>query len=152
MQPEIPRIKKNGSILNKNREVQSKFAKYEDIRRVVDPILRAHGFTFHPVTDRPATGVLEVVGTLEHEGAGRRPGMPGRARRSATSNYGGSMSSPATAAAGSSRSGAGSNGGSAGRRPGRSRRTSTTASLRRSKDRGRYRHDRRPVLRAVAER
>lgn len=72
MLPKIPRIRKNGKILNKVKEIQSRYAKYEDIRRVVDPILLAHGFTYHPRTEWPSTGVLEVIGTLEHVAGGKR--------------------------------------------------------------------------------
>lgn len=72
MLPEIPRITKRGKILNKAKEVQSRYSRYEDIRRVVDPILRRHGFTFHTKTEWPATGVLEVIGILEHQDGGKR--------------------------------------------------------------------------------
>lgn len=72
MQLEIPRISKRGRILNKLKEVQSKYAKYEDIRKVVDPIMRRHGFTFHPKTKWPAPGLGLVVGTLEHSAGGKR--------------------------------------------------------------------------------
>lgn len=77
MQPEIPRIKKNGTITGKDRAtgtkyVQSKYAKYEDIRRVVDPIMLRHGFTFHPHTEWLAPGLGTVIGTLEHEAGGKR--------------------------------------------------------------------------------
>jgi hypothetical protein len=72
MLPEIPRISKRGKILNKSKEVQSRYSKYEDIRRVCDPILRRHDFTFHTQTVWPATGVLEVIGILEHGGGGKR--------------------------------------------------------------------------------
>ena len=72
MLPEIPRISKRGRILNKAKEVQSRYSKYEDIRRVCDPILRRHGFTFRTETVWPSTGVLEVVGILDHQHGGRR--------------------------------------------------------------------------------
>lgn len=72
MQPEIPRISKRGIIKNKGGNEQSRYSKYEDIRKVVDPIMRRYGFTFHPHTEWPSTGVLEVVGVLEHEGGGKR--------------------------------------------------------------------------------
>lgn len=68
MQPTIPRIARNGRILNKQKELQSRYSKYEDIRRVVDPILQAHGFQLHMRTEWPETGTLEVVGSLTHRG------------------------------------------------------------------------------------
>ncbi len=66
MQPGIPIISKRGRILNKEKQVQSHYAKYEDIRKIVDPILRAHGFHMHFRTEWPETGVLEVVSILTH--------------------------------------------------------------------------------------
>lgn len=72
MLPEIPRIKKNGKILNKQKEIQSRYAKYEDIRRFVDPIMLRHGFTFHTHTEWPAPGLGMVIGTLEHSAGGKR--------------------------------------------------------------------------------
>lgn len=72
MLPEIPRISKRGAIKNREGKTQSRYAKYEDIRSIVDPILLRHGFTFSTKTDWPATGVLEVVGTLTHAGGGTK--------------------------------------------------------------------------------
>ncbi len=39
MLPEIPEIARNGAIKNKEGHVQSRYSKYEDIRRVVEPVL-----------------------------------------------------------------------------------------------------------------
>lgn len=66
MQPYIPRIKKNGAILNREGKVQSRFARYEDIRAAVDPIMLRHGFTFDTKTEWPSDGIAEVVGSLVH--------------------------------------------------------------------------------------
>lgn len=66
MLDEIPRIKKNGAILNKAKEVQSRYSRYEDIRAIVDPILKRHAFHVHTRTEWPSDGVAEVVGSLVH--------------------------------------------------------------------------------------
>lgn len=72
MQPEIPVISRRGKIRNKAGEVQSRYSKYEDIRAIVDPILRRFGFHLHFGTTWPETGVLEVIGYLTHEGGHTR--------------------------------------------------------------------------------
>jgi ERF superfamily len=72
MQPLIPRIARNGKILNKQGEVQSRYSKYEDIRTIVDPILQAHGFSVHNRTEWPETAIAEVVGSLTHAGGHTR--------------------------------------------------------------------------------
>lgn len=72
MLPAIPRISKRGRILNKQKEVQSHYAKFEDIRKVVDPICQHYGFQMSYRTEWPETGVLEVVGVLTHEGGHSR--------------------------------------------------------------------------------
>jgi len=66
MLPEIPHITKRGVVKNKQGQVQSRYARYEDIRRIVDPIMRRFGFTYHSTTDWPAPGVLVVIGMLTH--------------------------------------------------------------------------------------
>lgn len=38
----MPKITKNGAILNKNGQVQSRYSKFEDIHKVVTPILAEH--------------------------------------------------------------------------------------------------------------
>jgi hypothetical protein len=70
MLPEIPRITKRGRIKNKQGEVQSRYSKYEDIRKVTDPILQRFGFTMHYQTLWPVPGTAEIVGTLVHERGG----------------------------------------------------------------------------------
>lgn len=72
MMPELPRIKKRGAIRNKAKEIQSRYSKYEDIRKVVDPIMRSFGFTFHSRTEWVDSLTAEIVGVLEHEAGGRR--------------------------------------------------------------------------------
>lgn len=72
MLPNIPRITKRGIIKNKEGRIQSRYAKFEDIRRICDPILLSFGFTIRFRTEWPETGTLEVVGELVHERGGRR--------------------------------------------------------------------------------
>lgn len=72
MEPEIPRITKRGAILNKEKVIQSRYAKYEDIRAVVDPIMRRHGFHVHVRVTWPENGIAEVIGTLTHVGGHSR--------------------------------------------------------------------------------
>lgn len=42
---EMPSINKRGAILNKNGGVQSRYSKFEDMHRIVKPILAKHGLT-----------------------------------------------------------------------------------------------------------
>lgn len=72
MQPEIPRITKRGIIKNKHGDVQSRYSKYEDIRRITDPILQRFGFTIHYQTLWPIPGTAEIVGTLIHSLGGKK--------------------------------------------------------------------------------
>jgi hypothetical protein len=67
MQPEIPIISRRGKVLNKQGGIQSRYSKYEDIRKVTDPIIRRFGFHVHFATTWPETGVLEVIGYLTHK-------------------------------------------------------------------------------------
>jgi hypothetical protein len=66
MLDDIPRIKKNGAILNREKQVQSRYSRYEDIRAIVDPILKRHGFHVYTHTEWPSDGIAEVVGSLVH--------------------------------------------------------------------------------------
>ena len=65
---ELPIITKRGIIKNKAGETQSRYAKFEDIMRVVKPILKRFGFTLKYRTEWPETLVAEVVGILTHSG------------------------------------------------------------------------------------
>jgi hypothetical protein len=65
MQPEIPSISKRGEILDKSDQVRSKYAKNEDIQRVLRPILAAHGFALS-FRNTQKDGLLTVEGLLVH--------------------------------------------------------------------------------------
>jgi len=63
MQPELPIITERGEILNRNNEVQSTYALWEDLNEAIKPILHKFGFslTFRPGNEGEkikATGVL----------------------------------------------------------------------------------------------
>lgn len=64
MQPQLPRIKKNGSIdLGKGKPLS--FARYEDIDFAIRPILTQEGFTLSFTSEPTAMGVL-MTATLAH--------------------------------------------------------------------------------------
>lgn len=66
MQAQLPIIKKTGEIRVRG-DLRSKYAKYEDIKRELDPLLGANGFstTFETRTEN---GMLVVTGRLTHVG------------------------------------------------------------------------------------
>lgn len=68
MQPEIPEIDERGAIKGRGGEVRSRYAKLEDIVRVLKPILQKHGFALRHRTEFPADrpGILRIVGILSH--------------------------------------------------------------------------------------
>lgn len=70
MQNDLPVIEENGAIRNKYGEVQSKYAKFEDINEAVKPIMREHGFA---ISFRTAFegGEVVVTGVLTHESGHR---------------------------------------------------------------------------------
>lgn len=67
MQQEIPEIDERGRVLNKHGEVQSQYAKFEDIQKVIKPILARHGFSLKFKTTYP-DGKTLVTGILGHSG------------------------------------------------------------------------------------
>ena len=70
MQAEIPEIDEKGRIVVSGT-VQSRYAKNEDIQRVLRPILAKHGFSLGFRTEWP-DGLIEVVGELSHIGGHAR--------------------------------------------------------------------------------
>lgn len=64
MQSDIPTIEKGGAIIVNGQE-RSKYARFEDIMRVVKPVMQRHGFA---VTFRTQTGqgFVKVTGVLMH--------------------------------------------------------------------------------------
>lgn len=65
VQSEMPRIKENGEIKNKNGQVVAKFLKYEDIDKVIRPMLQAEGFSLTH-SRRDANGKMVVTTALKH--------------------------------------------------------------------------------------
>lgn len=70
MQGDIPIITKRGEILVRG-ELRSKFAKLEDILRVVRPVLQAHGFGLRFKNEELDGGRLQITGILSHRGGHR---------------------------------------------------------------------------------
>lgn len=66
MQERLPVISKKGEILDRNGKVQSKFSRYEDIQRIVKPILREHGFTVRHKQTPDTTKEMQMVTGLHH--------------------------------------------------------------------------------------
>lgn len=70
MQDDVPEITETGQILNKQGNVQSTYATFEDINREVKPILKQHGFAMSFRTDHQE-GMIIITGVLTHR-AGHR--------------------------------------------------------------------------------
>jgi len=68
MQALMPHIDKKGAIKNNSGQVQSRYSKWEDIYREVQPLLGQFGFSlsFRTGSD-PAKGVLTVNAVLQHK-------------------------------------------------------------------------------------
>lgn len=67
MQGDIPVISEKGEILV-NGQLRSRFAKFEDIREVVTPILAQHGFALRFHNTLMDDGRMRIVGILSHRG------------------------------------------------------------------------------------
>lgn len=68
MQGEIPEVSEKGEITVEGK-VRSRYARNEDIQRVVKPILKKHGFALSFRNEWLADGkMLKVVGILAHKG------------------------------------------------------------------------------------
>jgi hypothetical protein len=65
MQPELPVIAERGGIRNKDGDVQSTYALWEDINDAIKPILSRHGFALSFRVERPE-GLIAVTGVLSH--------------------------------------------------------------------------------------
>lgn len=68
MQGHLPVISKKGEILSRDGKVQSKFSRYEDIQRIVKPILRQFGFHFRHKQSPDTTKEMTIVTSLAHRG------------------------------------------------------------------------------------
>lgn len=65
MQPKLPVITERGKILNKASEVQSTYARWEDVNEAIRPFLAEHGFSLSFRTGRTGADVT-VTGVLAH--------------------------------------------------------------------------------------
>ena len=66
VQPELPVITERGGIKNGKGEVQSTYAKWEDINYAIKPVLATHGFALSFRTGRTPDGAITVTGVLMH--------------------------------------------------------------------------------------
>lgn len=65
MQPQLPVICERGGIKDRNGNVQSTFALWEDVNEAIRPMLAAHGFALRFRTSREADQI-SVTGILSH--------------------------------------------------------------------------------------
>lgn len=68
MQERLPVVSKKGEILDRSGKVQSKFSRYEDIQRIVKPILREFGFSVRHANQPDTTKEMTTVTALVHRG------------------------------------------------------------------------------------
>lgn len=68
MQPKLPVIDERGGIKNNNGEVQSTYAKWEDINDAIRPVLADYGFALSFRTSIAQDGKIIVTGILAHRG------------------------------------------------------------------------------------
>lgn len=68
MSEKLPVITKKGAIKNKAGQVQSKYARYEDIQRVIKPILREFGFTLNHEQTPDNSAEMVLTTFLIHRG------------------------------------------------------------------------------------
>jgi hypothetical protein len=66
MQPLMPVITERGGIKNRDGQVQSSYAKWEDINDAIKPLLAAHGFALSFRTGTTTDGKITVTGILSH--------------------------------------------------------------------------------------
>lgn len=66
LQGRLPEIDENGAMVRDGQQI-SKFSKFEDIQRVLKPLLIEFGFTLTFHNDYPAAGFIEVVTVVTHK-------------------------------------------------------------------------------------
>lgn len=67
MQADIPEIDEKGQLINhKTGQLQSTYAKNEDIQRALRPILQKYGFALSFRTEWPESGQVRLIGILTH--------------------------------------------------------------------------------------
>jgi hypothetical protein len=65
MQPELPEIEEHGGIRDKTGEVQSRYARWEDVTEAIKPVLAQHGFALS-FSITQTEGKISVTGKLSH--------------------------------------------------------------------------------------
>jgi len=65
MQTELPEMPEHGKIRNKSGNVQSKYALWEDMNKIIKPILTKHGFALTFRTGNEGANIV-VTGVLSH--------------------------------------------------------------------------------------
>lgn len=73
---EMPSIARNGSITNNSGQVQSRFSRWEDIDRIIRPILSRHGLVLSFELSEAAGKALAVCAVLTHTGGHRERSGP----------------------------------------------------------------------------
>lgn len=68
VQAEVPRVSKDGRILNKAGNVQSRYARYEDIDKVLRPLMKQYGFAVTFNNPDFSGGAMRFTATLRHRG------------------------------------------------------------------------------------
>lgn len=66
MQPDLPEIDERGRIKSKDGSIRSTYAKYEDIKKAIAPILKRFGFAIRHKTEWPDGNKIRIVGILSH--------------------------------------------------------------------------------------
>ena len=65
MQGELPAVKRRGTIKNNSGQVQSTYAKWEDVNEAIKPVLQRHGFALSFLVEQQGAAIT-VTGTLSH--------------------------------------------------------------------------------------
>lgn len=66
LQAELPSIGRRGEIKNNSGQVQSRYSRWEDIHRVIRPLLEKHGFSLTFRNGADTTRALTVTAILQH--------------------------------------------------------------------------------------
>lgn len=66
LQAEVPRVSKDGRVLNKAGGVQSRYARYEDVDAAVRPLMNKYGFAISYDNPKIQGGVMEFTAELRH--------------------------------------------------------------------------------------
>ena len=76
MQPNLPVITEKGEIKNKQGNVQSTYAKWEDINEAIRPVLHKHGFSLNFRIENLPNDKIVVYAVLSHGGHSEKTPSP----------------------------------------------------------------------------